>query len=119
MAKKRKLVAEEKEPEFEFVPPSFDEKEFILKDLYGTRVTLTVTVIAIVVGICAACLNQLWAWYRGLILLVVGVLGLKELLKLLRFHVDLLESKSMIGNYFMFLLLSLGVWILLINPPFM
>lgn len=118
MAKKRKLVADEPEPEYEFVPPDFDEKEFILKDLYGTKVTLAVTAIAIVIGICAACLETVWAWYGGLILLVVALLGLKEFLKLLRFHVDMLETKSMIGNYFVFLLLSLGVWILLVNPPF-
>jgi hypothetical protein len=118
MAKKRRLVEKEEE-EYEFVPPEFDEKEFILKDLYGTKILIVVSILAIVIGILCACLQRAWAWYGGLALLVLTACVLKQLLKSLKFDVDLIEQKSMIGNYVLFLLLGLGVWVLFINPPFM
>ena len=66
MAKKRK-VGEPKEPEYEFVPPEFDEKEYIYKDLYGTKVTIICAVLAVIVGICAGCITNMWSWLGGLL----------------------------------------------------
>lgn len=122
MAKKKRRVQAKPEEEYEFVPPEFDEKEFILKDLYGTKVLLVVTALAVIVGIVSAIIYDIdhdgYLYLIGIVLMFLVVLGMKEFLKLLKFDPDLLESKSMIGNYVLFLLLSLGVWIVLINPPF-
>lgn len=117
MAKKRRR-AEAKTEEYEFVPPDFDEREFILKDLYGTKVLLVVSVLAITVGIAASFIDKAWEWYGGLLLMILAIVGMKEFLKLLRFDVEMVETKVMIGNYVLSLFLSLGIWILLINPPF-
>lgn len=122
MAKKRRVIEKKQEEEYEFVPPEFDEEEFIRKDFYGTKVLLVVAVFAIVIGILCSCLQKISAEFGlsfGLILLFLSAAVLKLLLKMIRLDPDLIESRSMIGNYIMFLLLGLGVWILLINPPFL
>lgn len=126
MAKKRRIVSEEaKEPEYEFVPPDFNEREFILKDIYGTKITLVVAVLAVVFGIVAGFIDHQYDWYFGLILIIVGLFAIKHILKFIRLDTDMLVagkdnsgSKSMLGNYFVFVFLSLAIWILMINPPF-
>ena len=120
MAKKKRRVSEKQEEEYEFVPPEFDEKEFILKDIYNTKVFLVVAILAVVVGLASALIYGMGdSWHLvGLLLMVVVIIGMKEFLKILRFDPDLLEAKSMFGNYLLFFLLSLGVWIIFINSPF-
>lgn len=121
MAKKKRRVSAKQEEEYEFVPPEFDEKEFILEDLYGTRVLLMVFALAAVIGIVAGCLHHFvnYGQYLGAAILILAAIGLKEFLKLVKVNVDLLEAKSMLGNYAMFIFLALGIWILTINPPFL
>lgn len=127
MAKKRRIIQKEPEEEYEFVPPEFNEKEFILKDIYGTKILLVVAALAIIVGILCACLQRFalannlsstTACIIGLVLLFLGTFVLKKLVALFRFKVDMIEGKSWLGNYILFLLLGLGVWILMINAPF-
>lgn len=118
MAKKKKISSKPEEPEYEFLPPDFDEKEYIYKDIYGTRVTIIVVLLAIVAGICAGCLQALWGWLVGLLLVVVVLVGMKPFFKLIHYDLDLIESKSMLGMYALYILLVIGVWILAINPPF-
>lgn len=126
MAKKRKIVAKSKEPEYEFVPPDFDEREFILKDIYGTKITLVVAAIAVVVGIICGFIDKSMEYYIGLVIMFGVMILLKRILKLIRLDPDLLSAgsestgsstKSMIGNYFVYLFLCLAVWILFVNPP--
>lgn len=119
MARKRRRENEAPEETYEFVPPEFDEKEFLLKDLYGTKVLLVVTALAIVIGILAACIC--WVsdfWWIGIALIILAIMALRQLLTLLRFRADLLDQKMLIGNYILLFFLSLGVWIILLNPPF-
>jgi len=121
MAKKKRRVTAKPEEEYEWVAPDFDEKEFILKDLYATKVFIIVTILAVIMGTVGALLYKPGSiWDHPLNLLGIGLLflviiGMKEFLKLIRFDPDLLDSKTMIGNYILFLFLALGVWILLIN----
>lgn len=118
MAKKKRLVRKEPEEEYEFVPPEFDEREFILKDIYGTKILVAVTVLAVVIGALAACIDIAWAWYGGLLLLLVVAVALKPFLVKIGLEADRIDAKGMVGNYVLFLLLALGVWILCTNPPF-
>ena len=121
MAKKRRIIEKKaQEEEYEFVPPEFDEEEFIRKDLYGTKVLLVV-VFAAVIGVLCSCVQKAFTdagLFLGLLLLFFGVAAIKPFLKLVRFDPDLLERKTMVGNYILYLLLGLGIWILLVNPPF-
>ena len=123
MAKKRRIIEKKaQEEEYEFVPPEFDEEEFIRKDLYGTKILLIVACFSIVIGLLCSCLQKAFSGDMGiglgLALLFLGVFAIKPFLKLIRFDPDLLERKSMVGNYILYLLLGLGIWILMINPPF-
>ena len=132
MAKKRKIVAKSKEPEYEFVPPDFDEREFILKDIYGTKITLAVTATAVVTGIICGFIDKGMedeiGIYIGFVIMFGIMFLLKRILKLIRLDPELLSAgsqstgsstKGMVGNYFVFLFLCLAIWILFINPPIM
>ena len=124
MAKKRRIIEKKaQEEDYEFVPPEFDEEEFIRKDLYGTKILLIVACFSIVIGLLCSCLQKAFSGDTGiglgLALLFLGVFAIKPFLKLIRFDPDLLERKSMVGNYILYLLLGLGIWILMINPPFL
>jgi len=119
MAKKKRRVAAKPEEEYEFVAPDFDEREFILKDMYATKVFIVVTLLAVVMGIIGSVFYNMdpgGLWYLvGIALMFLMIIGMKEFLKLIRFDPDLLDSKTMIGNYILFIFLTLGVWILIIN----
>jgi len=122
MAKKRRRENAAPEETYEFVPPEFDEKEFLLKDLYGTKVLLVVTALAVVIGIVAACMQMAiggsFGYAPGLLLIFLTMAGFRQLLSLLKFRVELIDQKMLIGNYILFFFLSLGLWIVLLNPPF-
>ena len=54
MAKKRRLIKEEPEEEYTFNPSDFDEREFLLKGIYSTKVLILAIILAIAVGFLAA-----------------------------------------------------------------
>ena len=118
MAKKRRIIEKKaQEEEYEFIPPEFDEEEFIRKDLYGTKVLMVVVVFSVVIGILASCVQKAFTdagLILGLLLVFLGVAAIKPLLRLVRFDPDLLERKTMVGNYILYLLLGFGIWILLL-----
>ncbi len=124
MAKKKRRVSEGVElieDEYEFTPEEFDEREFILKDIYGTKVLFIITIMAFIVGILAALIYS-WDstyWFLGMLLSFGTVLSMKKILMAVGLRVDLLESKSMIGNYLIFLIFALGICIVFINAPFL
>jgi hypothetical protein len=122
MAKKKRRVSSEPEETYEFVPPEFDEREFLLKDIYGTKVLIVVSLLAVLVGIVAACFQSFieseYAFLIGLLLIILVIVGLKQFLALLKFRIELLDQKMLIGNYLLFFFLTLGIWIVLLNDPF-
>jgi hypothetical protein len=122
MAKKRRRESTEPEETYEFEAPEFDEREFLLKDQYGTKVLLVAALLAVIVGILAMCLQKAiggsWSYLPGFVLMILALVAFKQLLALLKFRVDLLDTKMLIGNYILFIFLTLGVWIILLNPPF-
>jgi hypothetical protein len=120
MAKKKRRIIEEEEEEYKFIPSEFDEREFILKDIYGTKVLFVVTAMAIILGIVGSLLCQIdtWGWGIATVLAFVLVIVMKKLLILIGFRADLLETKTLLMDYLIFLMLGLGVCILLLNTVF-
>lgn len=122
MAKKKRRIVEEPEEEYEFTPTEFNEREFILKDIYGSKVFGVAMALGLLVGILGAIIiNAMDSSYGWVIATVISfvVCGLMtRVLKAFKFRPEMLESKSMIGNYLLFLVLALGVCILGVNPPF-
>lgn len=118
MAKKKRRTPEEKEEKYEFVPPEFDEKEFLIKDLQITKISWMVTLLSIIMGIVAYFFSDITSQMAvGFLILMVSILGLKQLLSILRFDMSEVDTKGMFGNYILFALLFLGVWIICMNPP--
>ncbi len=124
MAKKRRLIVEEPEENYEFTPTEFNEREFILKDIYGTKVCLVTLVFGVAVGIVGGIICKIgfgsgmnWLWIVAT-LLSFGVMAMMpRILSLMGFRPDMVESKSMIGNYLIYLALALAVCIIVVNPP--
>ena len=123
MAKKRRLIKEEPEDEYEFVPTDFDEKEFILKSIYSTKVLLITIVFATVIGIiasfiCKALDDEALATIICTIIVFAFVAVMKKLYRAMGIRVDLMDNRSLLGDYLIFLILALGVCIVFINAPF-
>ena len=123
MAKKRRLIKEEPEEEYSFTPTDFDEREFLLKGIYSTKVLLLAIVLSIIIGFVAA---MIWkAMDNKTIVAVIDTLLvffvcaiMKKLFVAMHVRADLLETKTMLGNYLIYLILALGSCILFVNAPF-
>lgn len=119
MAKKKRRTPKKKEEEdYEFVPPEFDEKEFLVNDIYATKVLGVTVVLAIILGAFAYFLHQLVDVLAGYLLLLASLGALNTILQLLRVDTASVENKTLIGNYLTFLFLFLATWIIALNPPF-
>ena len=123
MAKKRRLIKEEPEEEYQFTPTDFDEREFLLKGIYSTKVLLLGIILAIVVGIVTARISiamgmDVTAAVVDTLLVFFVCAIMKKLFVAMHIRADLLETKTMLGVYFIYLCLALGVCILFVNAPF-
>ena len=122
MAKKKRRIVEEPVEEYEFTPTEFNEREFILKDIYGTKVFAVAMVLGFIVGIVGAVIiNAMDSYYGWIIATVISFAvcaAMKKILQALRFRPEMLEAKSLVGNYLLYLVLALGVCIIGVNPPF-
>ncbi len=121
MAKKKRRIIEQPEDEYEFTPTEFNEREFILKDLYMTKVFVVVMVLGLIMGVVGALItdhagNMGWILATIVVFIVCGLMN--KILSLMGFRMDMVEAKSMLGNYLLYLCLALGICILMINPPF-
>lgn len=112
--KKKKEVVEE---EYEFVPPEFDEKTFLENDIKGTKTLLLTALFAIICGIVAFLVGEINV-LLGLIVLFGGMFALRYIYILIKIRPDEVERKTLLGNLVLFFLLFLGIWILMMNPPF-
>jgi len=116
MAQKKRKEPEVKE-EYTFVPPDFDEKEFLEKDLTVTKTVLVSALLAVVFGVVAFATTSI-TFVLGLVLIIAGAVALKKIFELLPWDISAVENKSWLGNGAMFFFLALGIWVLLLNPPF-
>lgn len=120
MAKKKRRIVEQPEEEYEFIPTEFNEREFILKDVYMTKVFTLVMALALIIGVLSAFIYNYSPsnWYIGMAISFIVAMMMGRILKLFKFRVDMLDIKSMMANYILFLVLALGICILFINDPF-
>jgi hypothetical protein len=117
MAQKKRKEEEKKEAQYEFVPPSFDEVDFLEKDIRSTKITVLSAVWGLIFGIAAGATNSI-SPLVGLLLFLVGVYLMKYFYKIFKINVAEIDKKGWLGNIGMFFFLFLGTWIILINPPF-
>jgi hypothetical protein len=116
MAKKRRKEEVEEE-KYEFVPPDFDEKSFLKKDMLGTKTLMITTAMAIVIGIAAYFLGVFNAILGGAII-IFGAAILRWIYPFFKINVRDVDKKTIAGNILVLMVLSLGIWIMLMNSPF-
>jgi len=119
MAKKRKK-GKEQEEEYEFIPPEFDEKEFIRKELRDSKAVIITVIYAILLGIVAGVISALSRSVVGLAFVVViaGILSLKYIYDFLGIDTTGFQKRNWAGNIATFFFTFLSIWILLMNTPF-
>lgn len=116
MAQKKRKEPEVKE-EYNFVPPDFSEKEFLEKDITVTKTVLISALLAAVFGVVAYLTTSI-TFVIGLLLIIIGAVALKYIFQLLPIDISAADYKTWLGNGAMFFFLALGIWVLLLNPPF-
>lgn len=109
-----------KEETYEWVPPEFDEKAFLEKDILSTKSLMISALLAIVFGIIAFGLGTVLGDLKllGVLLIFIGAAGLKNLYMIFGIKNEDIDKKMLAGNIMLFILLALGIWILLMNEPF-
>ncbi len=120
MAKKRKKGKEKEEEEYEFIPPEFDEKEFIGKELRDSKAVIITVVYAILLGVVAGVISALNRSFVGLAFIVViaGILTLKLVYEFMGIDTKNFQRRNWAGNIGTFFFTFLAIWILLMNTPF-
>ncbi len=120
MAKRK--GGEESEESYEFVPPDFDEDQFIHKEMVSFRTTSTL----IVVGILAAVISWLlfptvgegMGWWVGILVAGAAFAALKPLYKALKFDISHYARREWLGTGFLMFFTWLAFFMILLNPPF-
>ncbi len=116
MAKKKR--AEEEEDVF--VPPEFNELEYIEKDLRDSKILIITTIWGLIAGLSAAGAT-IFANNSalGFLLIVVFIVALFKLLyRLIEVDVSKFKRSDYLIKGATVLFTALAIWILLVNPPF-
>lgn len=114
MAKKKKV-----EPTYDFVPPPFDEKEFIKKDLVDSKVVIIATVFGIIIGALAAAATIYISGILGFLIIVLMTYGMFKLLfRALDIDISGYQRRDYIYKGGTYLITAIALWVLLLNPPF-
>ena len=121
MAKKKRRIIEEPEEEYEFTPTEFNEREFILKETYSSRIFFLSMGMAVIIGIIGAIIIKVAPmesngfYLSSIIATIISFAGLFLIRKIagaLGLHPELIEVKSMTGTYLMYLAMALAVCII-------
>lgn len=120
MAKKRRKDKEKEEEEYEFKPPEFDEREFLLKEIFDTRVVIFTVLFGVAFGVAAGIITIADNALAGvaLILVLIGMVALRWLYPLVKIDTSKFLKRNWVGNIGTFFFTFLAIWVLLINQPF-
>ena len=113
---KRDEQAAEKDAEYEFKLPPFDEKAFIRREVQSARASFYALGIGVLGGVVATGMQAAGLdWRLGWIPLIASVLLLQPLLKSRGYGEDVTKPKAIFGSLFMIFFTGLSVWILGVN----
>ena len=121
MAKKKRRIIEEPDEEYEFTPTEFNEREFILKEIYSTKVFAVAMVLALIVGVVTGILIKNYPMVSGdwnLMSVIATLISfavmfmIKKVAAILGLHPELMDIKSMAGNYIIYLAMALAICII-------
>lgn len=118
MAKKKRKKEAEAE-KYEFVPPDFDEKQFLKDEMKATKRTILNIVYAALFGALAAGVTSLTGSASlGLLLMIVGIASLKYVYPVLGIDISKFTKRNWLESGAFFFLTFMAIWILMFNPPF-
>lgn len=118
MAKKRKKE-KEAEDKYEFVPPEFDEKQFLMDEMKSTKRLLLIVGYGVLFGVLAAIVTIMErSGYFGLVLFLIGIVFLRYYLSTLKVDVSKLTKKNWAESAMYFFFTFLAIWLIAVNPPF-
>ncbi len=108
---------------YDFIPPDFDEDAFIHKEMVSFRTTLTLFVVGIVAalaswGLFAAVDGARVGWLLGMVVFAVFFALLKPLYRWRKIDISHYKRREWIGSAFLLFFTWLGIWLVLLNPPF-
>lgn len=116
MAKSKRDEPTEKDAEYEFKLPPFDEKAFIRREVESARASFYAVGIGALGGIVATALQVAGLdWKYGWIPLLASLALLQPLLKARGYGEDATKPKALLGSFFMIFFTGLSVWILGVN----
>ncbi len=119
MAKKRK---KEKAPEedYQFVPPEFDERKFLEKEIRDTKTVVFTVIYGVLFGIVAGLISYASTALIGLafVLGIAGLFSLKYIYPLVKIDIAEFKKKNWAGSVAWFFLTFLAIWVLMFNVPF-
>jgi len=118
MAKKKR---KEKEPEekYEFKPPEFDERQFLIDEMSTTKRMVLLVIYGAVFGVLAGIFTIMFKnGYLGFLVLVAGAALMKFYLQLTGTDLSKFTKKTWAESAFSFFFTFLAIWLIAVNPPF-
>jgi len=122
VAKRHKSEDAEPEEDYQFIPPDFDEDQFIHKEMVSFHTTTVLFVAGIVAaliswGIFAAVDGARTGWALGLVVVAVVFALLRLLFRVLRIDISHWARREWIGTAFLLFFTWLALFIAVVNPP--
>ncbi len=116
MAKKKKADEEEEV----FVPPEFNEREYIEKDLRDSKILIMTTIWGLIAGLGAAAATIFAnSPPLGFLLIILFIIALFKLFyRFIDVDVSRFKRSDFVIKGATVLFTALAIWILLVNPPF-
>lgn len=113
---KREDQLAEKEGDYEFKLPHFDEQAFIRRELASAKASFYTIALGLAAGIVSVLMYAApIPWYTGWIPLFAAIVLLRPMLQKLGFSEDVTKPRALIGSYFMLFFTGLSVWMLGVN----
>jgi len=118
MAKKRRKKEVEAE-KYEFKPPDFDERQFLIDEMKATkRVILTVAYAGLFGALAAGATSAVDAPSFGLLIMILGLISLKYVFPLMGIDLSKFTKRTWLESGAWFFFTFMALWILMYNPPF-
>jgi hypothetical protein len=118
MAKKKR---KDKEPEekYEFKPPEFDERQFLIDEMSTTKRMVLLVTYGAIFGVIAGLFTIMFKnGYLGFLVLVAGAALIRYYLQLMGIDLSKFTKKTWAESAFSFFFTFLAIWLIAVNPPF-
>jgi len=116
MGHKRKK--EEEEEPYEFKLPEFDEREFMEKEVVKTKAAIVTIGYAVVIAIASLGLTLLVQPALGGLVGIIGLVMIGYVFDHVGVDTSAFDKKDWMGPGMIYIFIWLGIWVLLLNPPF-